>query len=223
MERNLTCFGDSRFPVLRCGIPALYRCLNQYVALGSFMSDRTDRIAVSITIQHIQEQLCNAHLTALAATAGINLCLGTTANDYGVDGSFRSVTIDQRAGGQRRRETGFGIDFQAKASIAWTLDGSEIVYDLESNAYNDLVKRSDAAATFILVLLCLPRSSDDWHQVLPEQTIFKNACYWLRLDGHTTDNTATKRIRFPLENRLTPESLATLLAEDQAQREAMFI
>jgi hypothetical protein len=181
-----------------------------------------DRVELSITIQHTKEQLCFAHLTAIAARAGVNLHFLGGANDYGVDGTFRSVTVDRDASGSRRRETGFGIDFQAKASISWLLRGNEILYDLERKAYNDLVRRSQAAATFIVILLCLPRTSGEWHEATPEQATMRNACYWLSLQGAPTENTARIRVRFPLTNLLTADSLSAILAQDQAVREAMF-
>lgn len=177
---------------------------------------------MSITIQHTKEQLCFAHLTAIAARAGINLHIHGGANDYGVDGTFRSITIDQGTNGLRRRETGFGIDFQAKASISWLIRGNEVVYDLERKAYNDLVQRSHAAATFIVILLCLPRNSVEWHEAGPEQTVMRNACFWLSLQGIPTGNSAKIRVRFPLTNLLTADSLSAMLAQDQAAREAMF-
>ena len=172
---------------------------------------------MSITAQHIKEQLCNAHLTAIAARAGVNLHLNG-GSDYGVDGQFRSIEID----GSRRRENGFGIDFQAKASICWMLDGSDIVFDLEAKTYNDLVSRSAAATTFIVVLLCLPRVNDGWHEVGQESTILKKACYWLSLHGAQTSNTQKKRVRFPLSNILTATSLQQLISDDRAAKEAMY-
>lgn len=177
---------------------------------------------MSITIQHTKEQLSFAHLTAIAARAGVNLHIHGGANDYGVDGTFRSVIVDSDLSGVRRRETGFGIDFQAKASVSWLLRNDEIVYDLERKAYNDLVRRSDAASTFIVVLLCLPRSQGPWHEVDHDQTLMRHACYWLSLKGQPTANSARVRVRFPLTNLLTADSLEAMLSADQASREAMF-
>ena len=174
-------------------------------------------VRLSITAQHTKEQLCNAHLTAIAARAGVNLHLGEGC-DYGVDGQFRSVEVD----GHRRRENGFGIDFQAKASICWLLEGPDIVFDLEAKTYNDLVSRSSAATGFIVVLLCLPRLSCNWHEVDHSSTVLRNGCYWLSITGSQTTNTQKKRVRFPLTNLLTPTTLNDLIAADRAVREAMY-
>ncbi len=144
------------------------------------------------------------------------------ANDYGVDGSFRSVTIDVNATGERRRETGFAIDFQAKASVSWVVNDGEIIYALEQKAYNDLVRRSVAASTFVVVLLCLPRDEVEWHESIGDRTVMRNACYWLSLRGEPSPNTSKVTVRFPMDNLLTASSLRELLAADQAAREALF-
>ena len=172
---------------------------------------------MSITAQHTKEQLCNAHLTAIAARAGVNLHLGEGC-DYGVDGQFRSVEID----GTRRRENGFGVDFQAKASVCWMIDGSHVVFDLEAKTYNDLVSRSAAATRFIVVLLCLPRTIPEWHEVGHNETVLRNGCYWLSIAGCQTTNQHKKRVRFPLANLLTAVSLQQIIADDRAAREAIY-
>ena len=89
---------------------------------------------MSITIQHTKEQLSLAYITAIAGLAGVNLGQ-RSVNDYGVDGYFRSVAINPFE--QRRAETGFSVDFQAKASLAWQRRGANIIYDIERKAYND--------------------------------------------------------------------------------------
>src|SRR5262249_14159682 len=112
-----------------------------------------------LTIQHCQECLCRSYLSAVTARARHNLWLHPE-HDYSVDGTFKQV--GKR--GNRILETGFALDFQAKASVNWTRENDEVVYDLEAHAYNDLVQRSNAerATPFVGVLLCLPESEDDW-------------------------------------------------------------
>ena len=92
----------------------------------------------------------------------------------------------------------------------------------EAKTYNDLVSRSAAATTFIVVLLCLPRTSPAWHEVSHDETRLKNACYWLSIAGCQTTNEHKKRVRFPVANLLTAASLQQLMADDCAAREAMY-
>lgn len=172
---------------------------------------------MSITIQHTKEQLSLAYITAIAGLAGVNLGQ-RSVNDYGVDGYFRSVAIDPIE--RRRAETDFSVDFQAKASIAWQRRGANIIYDVERKAYNDMVRRSRAAAPLIVVLLCLPK--EGWHEISEEQLILKHACYWWRLTDGSPITGTKKRISIPTNNILTPEVLVRLIAEEEATKEAMY-
>src|SRR5687767_1656624 len=106
-----------------------------------------------ITVHHSKELLCRSYLVALASRARQNILFGREL-DYGVDGSFKH--IEER--GTRLHESGITLDFQAKASVNWLVDGNEVVYDLEKKTYNDLVSRSSMkrASPFYLILFCLP-------------------------------------------------------------------
>jgi len=174
---------------------------------------------LSITIQHTKEQLSLAYITAIAGLAGINLGQ-RPVNDYGVDGYFRAVSIVREGNLNRRAENGFSIDFQAKASIGWKRQGNNISYYIERKAYNDMVRRSRAAAPLIVLLLCLPRS--DWHDITEEQLLLRHACYWWRLGGGTPITTDRTRILIPCTNLLTPTALAQMMANEQMEKEAMY-
>jgi hypothetical protein len=168
-----------------------------------------------ITEQHTEETLCIAHIYALAGVAGVNYAV-KKAYDYGVDGQFTSVV----ARGNRLIDTGFPLDFQAKATVDWNLEDDKIVYDLEAKTYNDIAQRTEAESTMILILLCLPKSRDDWHATSCNETIMRHCCYWYAIVGDQTANTATKRIRVPTDNLLTPKRLNELLALERARRES---
>jgi hypothetical protein len=171
---------------------------------------------MGITIQHTEECLCAAHIAALAGMAGAALGVHHF-HDYGVDGQFDPV-IER---GTRRVISGFPLPFQAKATINWQLRNGHIVYSLETKTYNDIVLRSEAEATLLLVLLCLPKGIMDWHSATAEQTVLRNCCYWHILRGDPVRNeNSTKRIAIPEEQLLTPDSLNHLLAYERARREA---
>ena len=169
---------------------------------------------MSITTQHTQESLCVAHIYALAGMAGLNYAIRYIF-DYGVDGQFSPVTI--RDG--RRVNSGFPLDFQAKATINWELRNGCIVYDLEAKTYNDIVSRTEAETTLILILLCLPKEQVNWHVAEEVATTLRNCCYWHSFTGEPTENTGTKRILIPVENRLTPGVLNNLLGLERARRQ----
>lgn len=168
-----------------------------------------------ITEQHTKENLCAAHVYAICASAGV--LLGTAhVHDYGVDGVFNTVIHR----GCRRVVSGFPLDFQAKSTVNWEVVDDHVVYDLESKTYNDIVSRSEAETTLILVLLCLPKDSSDWHSVTSACTIMKNCCYFHVPKGDVVENeNSTKRIKIPVDQILTPESLVELLAAEKSRRE----
>jgi hypothetical protein len=170
---------------------------------------------LSLTIQHIQESLCRAHIQALAGMAGV-IYEPTSSFDYGVDGRFQSVVIR----GNRRISSGHPLEFQAKASINWELVDQAIVYDLEAKTYNDLASRSPAETTLILILLCLPKDQIEWHVSTSSETTLRHGCYWHIVSGEVTENVETKRIFIPTGNLLTPESLRMLLTAERARRES---
>jgi hypothetical protein len=93
-------------------------------------------LTVPITEQHTEESLCFAHIYALAGVAGVNY--SANRYDYGIDGHF--IPVKKR--GSRFIDTGFPLDYQAKATVNWELKDGKIVYDLEAKTYNDLVERT---------------------------------------------------------------------------------
>jgi hypothetical protein len=172
---------------------------------------------LTITIQHTQETLCRAHVYALAGSAGVNLEIKREF-DYGVDGTFNPVIIR----GNRRVESGFPLDFQAKATVNWELQNGVIVYDLETKNYNDIVSRGPAQTTMILILLCLPRARETWHEIEAQSTTLRHCCYWTFLSGEVTSNEYTKRIEIPASQFLTPEKLNALLAAERIRRQTQY-
>ncbi|GAB4197756.1 MAG: hypothetical protein Fur006_46740 [Coleofasciculaceae cyanobacterium] len=160
-----------------------------------------------LTDQHIAEALSRAYVRAIAGRAGLNLAI--REYDYGVDGSFDEVIVRQN----RRVESGFSLSFQLKASTQWQLNSTHIVYDLEAKTYNDLILRRSmrAAIPCILILLALPSDPTQWLMCEESEIRLRGTCYWEYLSGNLTENRSSVRIRIPRSQRLTPESLLTLM------------
>jgi hypothetical protein len=160
-----------------------------------------------LTTPHCKESLSRAYITAVVGRARHKLNWNSEF-DYGVDGYVR--IIEKR--GKRHYETGMGFDFQSKTTTKWSLDGNEIVYDLESDAYNDLLSRAGTGALpFLLVLLCIPKDEAVWLDVSADKMILQKCAYWFQLDGVLTNNAATRRVRIPITNVLTPKAVAEIL------------
>lgn len=117
-----------------------------------------------LSIPHCKESLSRAYVTAVVGRARQSISWRHEF-DYGVDGMVRELAFR----GTRIRETGFGFDFQTKTTVDWAVDGDDVVYDLEADAFNNLVERAGTSARspFLLILLCLPRDDSEWLTVTP--------------------------------------------------------
>jgi hypothetical protein len=162
--------------------------------------------------------LCRAHIYTLAGMAGVNHATGS-AFDYGVDGQFVPVVLR----GNRRVESGHPIAFQAKASTNWKKEDGHIVHDLEAKNYDDIVTHHPSEMMMILVLLCMPAEQETRHLVASAGTMLRNCCYWMTLCGEPCGNTSTKRIRIPVENVLTPDSLKQLLKWEKERKDPQWL
>lgn len=141
--------------------------------------------------------------------------VGKTDHDYGVDGHFREVQVLPNG---QHVDAGVSLDFQAKATTVFTREQNHIAYDLDARAYNNLVRRGTYRTTLILILLCLPRSRSDWHELTTAGTVLRDHCYWFVLPpGPETGNTSSVRIKVPTSQRFSPEALKKLLALEQAR------
>ena len=171
-----------------------------------------------LTTQHIQEGLSRAYVQAVAAKAGVNLSLGTHGHDYGVDGTFHQVEAIPRVDAEgkpymRRRNSGFNLEFQCKASRKWRAQDDVIAYDLEVKTYNDLINRSayTNATPLILILMCLPADEQDWLLLSEQELLLRKCCYWHQLSGAETGNENTKTIHIPRSQILDPAAIVALL------------
>ncbi|MBI5425651.1 MAG: DUF4365 domain-containing protein [Opitutae bacterium] len=169
-----------------------------------------------ITLQHTEELLSRAYLTAVAAKAGLNANIRGGDLDYGTDGNFKKVVVVEN----KRIETGFGIEYQAKATKNWrtTQNADEIVYDMPVDAYNRLITRSALGGIPIyLILLCLPDSAHDWVELSHEEMILRHCCYWQRISGAPTENDNTTAVHIPKSQRFDPYTLRLLVNEMEEQ------
>lgn len=158
-----------------------------------------------ITEEHIKEGLSRAYTIAVAHRAGMNYCSDTL--DYGIDGTFRDVIIREN----RRCNGGHSIDFQLKATVDVEIGGGYIIYDLESKNFNDL-RETEIGTPRILILFVMPSDSTQWLNISDSGTILKNCAWWHSLKGlPPTQNTATKRIKIPINQILTVDALHTLM------------
>ena len=152
-----------------------------------------------------KENLGQAYVRAVVASVGFNIA--QDEHDFGIDGTIRDIA--NRNG--RYYTTGFSIDYQLKSSWDVTFEENELVYDLESKNYNDLVSW-EGPLPAILILFVLPRDENEWVEFSTEGTTIRKCAWWCSLTGQpTTDNENTKRIRIPIDQVFSPDALRDMM------------
>jgi uncharacterized protein DUF4365 len=160
-----------------------------------------------LSIPHCKESLSRAYVTAVVGRARHNIAW-SREYDYKVDGTIKQLVKR----GDKISETGFGVDFQAKTTVDWEHDNSEVIYDLEANTYNYLIERGgNGSQPCILVLLCLHKRDDQWLKISENVLELRNCIYWHQLTGDVTTNATSQRIRIPRSNLFTPTAVTEMM------------
>lgn len=152
-----------------------------------------------------QEQFSIAYVHAIASAAGYSL-----SQPY-VDDDSIDLSIHQRGGNGTIRSP--RIDLQLKCLLRDQEINSEgIQYPLKTKNYNELIP-TDILVPRLLILVTVPSLPKDWIiQRDDAETILKYCAYWFSLRGMPpTDNSSTKTVHIPQENRLTVNKLSELM------------
>lgn len=161
-----------------------------------------------IPTQSIEELLSISCVSAIIARSGH--APNPIAHDFGIDLEVRNIAVN----GAKRIDIGAFLSLQLKASVNWTLEPAHVTFDLEADAYNRLVfQNANATIPCALVLCCLPPDPAQWMSVCEDDFIIRKCCYFHFIEGEVTNNTASKRIRIPRTQLLTPESLVKLKSD----------
>jgi hypothetical protein len=161
-----------------------------------------------ITDEHIKEGLSRAYILAVAHRAGFNCAIREF--DYGVDGTFIEVA-DLPNGG--KCESGFKLDFQAKASTRVVRNNGFVSYPLDAESYNRLVTLRGGTPR-VLIVLELPDDPDEWLTIDEAQLVLKNCGWWHSLTGEArTTNTASRTIRIPNSQLFNVPALNDLMTK----------
>lgn len=165
-------------------------------------------------IQHAEEQIQKAYLTALAAHARQNITVGNAyGQDYGVDGEFERIDRYESTGSYQ--VSGVKLPFQSKASKKVIYEDSAVKYDMHAKAYNNIVERNKRGTIpCILIVLALPENINEWLDHTHERYILRRCCFWKSFTGNepfAPNNDGSKRITIPRSNFLGPTALNDLL------------
>ena len=169
-----------------------------------------------VPVQHTEEVLSVSYVTAVVSHFGHTF--STLSQDYGTDGIVRRI----RRFENQVIDLGPVFDCQLKATIDWELVDGKIAYDLKAEAYNRLVLRNEHSdVPILLILMCLPKSKDDWLVISSESLQLRNCCYFHYLSGPTTTNTVSKRVFVSARNLFDATNLSRLFEDfEDAVRDA---
>lgn len=166
---------------------------------------------MSLTTQHIEEDLSKAYVMAIGAKAGYSVELDRP-HDYTVDGTFHEIVVI----GNKREESGYSIDFQLKASTRCIVEEEFVKYDFDADTYNYIARRINRknSTPLILLLLVLPENANEWLNISEDSLILKKACYWYKTGkSDFTENKNSTRISIPRKQLFSPNSLKTLFKQ----------
>ncbi len=160
-----------------------------------------------MTEAHIKETISRAYVAAIAASVGMTIAASSL--DYGFDGTFKDVEYDPHA--KQYSETGFGIDFQLKATVNAVPKNGVIKYSLEAKNYRALVK-THVGTPRILIVYSMPKDKDSWLSVGTDETTFRKCAWWCSLKGYPeTANKERVTVDIPISQQLTPDALVDLM------------
>jgi hypothetical protein len=158
-----------------------------------------------LTDNHIKEGLSRAYILAVAHKAGLSCGLAASF-DYGIDGTLIDIQVKDGV----YSESGWKIDFQAKASTNYTLTATDITYKLEARAYNILIH--EAHTPRILVFMALPKKADDWLTVTANSLSMQKCAWWMSIRGQeATKNTKTVSIKIPIDNKFDTSAVTGMM------------
>lgn len=160
-----------------------------------------------MTEAHTKEQISRSYVNVLAARVGMTI--STASLDYGFDGTFKDIEYDPET--KEYGETGFGIDYQLKATVnAKEKDGC-IKYSLEVKNYRKLIK-TRVGTPRILIVYSMPKDPSEWVTVRKEETLLRKCAWWCSLKGlPEVANSERVTVTIPADQQLTPEALETLM------------
>lgn len=160
-----------------------------------------------MTEAHIKETISRAYVNAIAARIGMPVA--TSSLDYGFDGTIKDIECDPLTG--QHSETGFGIDFQLKATVNAIPKDGVVKYSLEIKNYRTLIK-TRVGTPRILIVYSMPREDNIWMSVNPCETTFRKCAWWCSLKGYPeVSNKERITVEIPLSQHLTPDTLAVLM------------
>jgi hypothetical protein len=152
-----------------------------------------------------KEQFNIAYVCAMAAQAGLNHAPPEVDED-----SVDLMLIGKGFTGKVRNPH---IHLQLKCTSQDLIYGSVIKFPLPKKNYDDL-RGVNVLCPRYLVVLIVPKNSDEWVNHHPEHMSLHNRCYWVSIKDHPDCTNQSKvTIDIPLSQRLTTVGLQDLMVQ----------
>jgi len=170
-----------------------------------------------MTEQQIKEFLSRHFVGLVASRRGFK----TTAPqpDNGTDLHITKAVKMLRPQGTRIVDDPNVLHLQLKCTTDRSVyaDGDGFKFDLEVNAFNDLVEKwnADHYVKSVLVLMVLPDDHSQWLSVSIDELVMRRAAFWYTPAPGTalSTNAETQRIRIPYANAVTLDFIPEKFAE----------
>lgn len=153
---------------------------------------------------HAKSFLSKSYVNAIATQAGFGCQF--TEPDYGIDAKISEI---QFYSDHKYSETGYHFNIQIKASHAFSKKNGSIIYDLEADAYNRLVRHK--GGLIVLVLFCLPKIPDDRIYLTENCLELRNCCYWYYISGEETGNKSSITLNIPRNQVFDPVACTIMM------------
>ncbi len=174
-------------------------------------SDRVRRnrepVPLNLPTTQRQDHLGVAYVRAVAAKAGCTSLTQESGTDFGIDVTVYEIALIRG----KPKQNGAEIKIQLKSTITAEFKDGHVVYDLDSNTYNNFM--DERYSSRILVLYVMPREIDRWLTVNQDGTMLRNCAYWhiLPWGGAIVPSESTKRIKIPESQVFDPAGLVDLM------------
>jgi len=156
--------------------------------------------------QKQKEEFNYAYVCALGAHAGLNRT-SSSVDDDSIDVAFKSKGYH----GHLVRSPQIEFQLKCTSQNLVDVDRNVIKFALPRKNYDDL-RGADFASPRYLAVLLVPEDVDHWIGHSAEHIELHKKCYWLSLrDCEPTDNVNTVTVSIPLDQRLTTETLKSMM------------
>lgn len=154
-----------------------------------------------------KEQFSRAYVQAVAAVAGCSWAVNSVDNDS-ID---FTLSYKGKPNGYQSRSP--KLDLQLKCSEVPIVPKKDFSFELPVKNYNELVDK-DFNTPRILVVVLVPKQSDDWLTDSDGEVTLRHMGYWASLRGQPKSaNTSSVSVQIPINQRFTPAALRTIMSQ----------